>query len=100
MSASTGSSSLRAVDGRAGGARERGDRADVIEVAVGDEDRLDGHAQLLELRLDARGLLAGVDEQRAALARGDPAVLGDRPDREAVRVHQRLRAARLRWLRW
>ena len=41
MSASTGTSISRAVDRRAGGRRDRRDGADVVEVAVGDEDRLD-----------------------------------------------------------
>ena len=39
---------LRAVDRRAGGARERRDGADVVEVRVGEQDRLDRDAELLD----------------------------------------------------
>ena len=39
---------LRAVDRRAGCARERRDRADVVEVRVREQDRLDGQAELLD----------------------------------------------------
>ena len=56
----------RAVDRRAGGPRERRDRADVVEVAVGDEDRLDLDAERLDGLEQALGLVARVDQQRAA----------------------------------
>ena len=52
---------LRAVDGRAGGARDGRDRADVVEVAVRDQDRLDLHAERLDALEQPLGLLAGVD---------------------------------------
>jgi hypothetical protein len=104
MSASTGTSSFGAVDGRAGGAGQRRDRPDVIEVAVREQDRLDRDAELRDGGLEAVGLVARVDHQRAigAVAAGDPAVLGDGPDGEAAGVHQRLAspaAARLRCAR-
>jgi hypothetical protein len=88
---------LRAVDRRAGGAGERRDRADVVEVRVREEDRLDRGPELLEHGLDALGLVAGVDHERAggAVAASDPAVLLDRPDGEAPDVHHFRFCARL-----
>ena len=52
---------LRAVDGRAGGARERRDGADVVEVAVRDQDRLDLDAERLDRLDQTLGLIAGID---------------------------------------
>jgi hypothetical protein len=62
----------------------------VVEVAVGDEDRLDRHAERLDRLDEALGLVARVDQQRVlgALAAGDPGVLLHRPDGEAADVHQ------------
>ncbi len=53
---------LGAVHRRAGRPCERGDRADVVEVAVGDEDRLDLYAELLDCAQQPLGLVAGIDE--------------------------------------
>ena len=61
-----GALDLRAVDGSARGARQRRDRADVVEVAVRDQDRLDLHAELLDRAQQALGLLAGVDHHARA----------------------------------
>ena len=57
-----GTFDLRAIDGRAGRPREGRDSADVVEVAVGDEDRLDLHAELLDRAQQPVGLFAGVDD--------------------------------------
>ena len=83
---------LRAVDRRAGRLRHRGDGADVVEVAVGEEDRLDAHPHLLDRGEDALGLLARVDDQRpvGALAAKQEAVLGDRADGEHLDVERSL----------
>ena len=70
MSASTGDLDLGAVDGRPGGAGNRGDRADVVEVGVGEQDRVDADAELVDDVEDALGLLAGVDDQAAVGALG------------------------------
>ena len=88
MSASTGTSISRAVDGRPGRLRHRRDGADVVEVAVGDQDRLDLGAGLLDLGEDPLRLLARVDDQRlvGALAADDEAVLGDRADGELANL--------------
>ena len=79
---------LRAVDGGAGRLGDRRDGADVVEVAVGEEDRLDRHAHLLDRGQDPLGLLAGVDDQRpvGAVAAQQEAVLGDRADREHLDI--------------
>jgi hypothetical protein len=87
---------LRAVHGRAGVARELRDRPDVVEVRVGEQDRLDG---LLELRDQAVALVPGVDHDRPLGPVDDPAVLLERPDREAADVHVFCCCLR-RWLRW
>ena len=55
----------RAVDGRAGGPGDRRDGADVVEVAVGEQDRLDLHAERLGGGEQALGLIAGVDDHGA-----------------------------------
>ena len=64
-SASTRPLDLRAVDGRAGRAGDRRDRADVVEVAVGDQDRLDLDAERLDRVEQPLGLIARVDDHRA-----------------------------------
>ncbi len=60
---------LRAVHGRAGGARDRRDGADVVEVAVREQDRLDLHAERVDRGEQALGLIARVDDHRARGAR-------------------------------
>ena len=55
---------LGAVDRRAGRRGHRRDGADVVEVAVGEQDRLDLGADLLDRGEDPLGLLARVDDQR------------------------------------
>ncbi len=78
MSASSRALDLRAVDRRAGRPRDRRDGADVVEVAVGDEDRLDLDAQLLHGREQPLGLLAGIDDHRPPrLSVGVPARADD-----------------------
>ena len=52
-----------AVDRRPGGLGDRRDRADVVEVAVGDEDRVDADAELVDRVEDPLGLVARVDDQ-------------------------------------
>ena len=65
MSASTG----RSISGQYTGApvarATRGDGADVVEVAVGDEDRVDLHAERLDRREQPLGLVAGIDDHGA-----------------------------------
>jgi hypothetical protein len=82
----------RAVDGRPGRRRHRRDGADVVEVAVGEQDRLD-LAHRTGGGEDPLRLLAGVDDKHAvvALAPHQEAVLGNRPDREHldVEAHRR-----------
>ena len=70
-------------------AGERSDRADVVEVRVREQDRLDAQAEVVEPLDQALGLLAGVDHDRRglALARREEAVLGHRADGEAVDLH-------------
>jgi hypothetical protein len=70
-------------------ARERGDGADVVEVRVREQDRLGGQPEVVERRDQARGLVAGVDHERAVAPVGvhDPAVLLERPDGEAAGGH-------------
>ena len=60
----------------------------MVEVAVGDEDRLDLRPARLHRRQDPLGLLAGVDDQQlvGALAPEQEAVLGDGADREHLDV--------------
>jgi hypothetical protein len=81
---------LRAVDRRLGRARHRGDGADVVEVGVGEQDRVDPDPELVDKLQDPLGLLAGIDDQPAlrALAADDEAVLGHRADREHADVHR------------
>ena len=70
MSASTGTSSFGQQTGAPGRAGHRRDRADVVEVGVGEQDRLDGRAELLDRGEDAVGLVARVDDDRAVAAVG------------------------------
>jgi hypothetical protein len=74
-------------------AGERGDRADVVEVRVREQDRLDAVAEVLERFDQALRLVTRIDHDRlrGAVARGEEAVLGDRADGEAVDVHRRQR---------
>ena len=94
MLASTDRLELGAVDRRAGRAGHRSHRPDVIEVGVGDQDRLDG---LDPERVDGLdqplGLVAWVDDQRAigALLAHDEAVLLHRPDGEHPHVDHLVR---------
>jgi len=55
---------LGAVDRRPGLARQRGDGADVVEVRVGEEDRLDLSPHLRHLGEDSLGLVAGIDDDQ------------------------------------
>ncbi len=61
---------LGAVDGRAGRAGHRRDRADVVEVAVREEDRLDLDVQRVDRLQQPLGLIAGVDDHRASKTPG------------------------------
>ena len=90
---------LGAVDGGAGRLGDRGHGADVIEVAVGEQDRLELDSQLLDRRQQPRRLLAGIDDQAlvGALAAEDVAVLGDRADGEAADLHRLSRSAPASW---
>ena len=73
---------LRAVDRRPGRRRHRRDGADVVEVAVGEEDRLDLGAGRLDRGEDPLGLLAGVDDQQLVGALGGaPGSSSRRPGR-------------------
>ena len=80
---------LRAVHGGPRGPRHAGDRADVVKVAVGYEDRLDLHAQRASAGEQPLVLLAGIDDQRArarAVGAHQVAVLLDRADGEGADV--------------
>ncbi len=55
---------LRAVDGRTGRACDRCDGADVVEVAVREQDRLELDAERLGGRQQAVGLIARIDDHR------------------------------------
>ena len=83
---------LRAPDRRLGGAGERRHRADVVEVAMRDEDRFDLEPEVVDRIEDAIGVVAGIDHDRplGAVGPGDVAVLADRADRKGADVHQRL----------
>ena len=56
---------LGAVDRGFGRGGDRRHGADVVEVAVGDENRLDAGSGLLDGGEDPLGLVAGVDDQQA-----------------------------------
>ena len=85
---------LRAVDGSAGRLGDGRDGADVVEVAVGDEDRLELHVERVDRAQQALGLVAGIDDHRARGAGGlcirarahDVAVLLHRADGEGADV--------------
>ncbi len=88
---------LGAVDGRAGRARERRDGADVVEVAVREEDRLDPHAELRDRVEQPLRLLAGIDDDGRSQPVGagrrvggadDEAVLLDGADGERAHVER------------
>ena len=64
MSASTGDLELGTVDRRTGRLRHRRDRADMVEVGVGEQDRVDSDPELVDDGEDPLGLVAGVDDQR------------------------------------
>ena len=97
MFASTRALDLRAVHGGAGRARQRRDGADVVEVAVGDEDRLDLHAERSIAASSRSGSSPGSTISTAPLgARAvadDVGVLLDRPDRERAHVEARALSA-------
>ena len=82
---------LAHVNGRAGLARHRRDRADVVEVGVGEEDRLDLEAEVTDRRQDAFGLVARIEDHGpgGVVPACDEAVLLHRPDREHAHVHDR-----------
>ena len=99
-----GALDLGAVDGSAGGARDGRDCADVVEVAVREQDRLDPHAERVDRLEQALGLIAGVDDHggaAAVLAGGgggvadDVAVLLHGPDGERAHVEGAHRASAL-----
>ena len=81
---------LGAVDRRPGRLGHRGDGADVVEVAVGQQDRLELDPELVDRRKQARRLLAGIDDQAlvGAVAAEDVAVLGDLADGQPADLHQ------------
>jgi hypothetical protein len=82
---------LGAPDLRPGRAGQRRDRADVVEVRVGEQDRGDVDLELVDRLDQALGLVARVDHERprGAVEAGDVAVLLHRPDGEGADVHQR-----------
>ena len=81
---------LRAVDRGPGGSRHRRHRADVVEVAMGDEDRLDRRPRRLDRRQDPLRLLTGIDDQQPIRvpAPEQEAVLGDGADRKHLGVER------------
>ena len=80
---------LGAVDGRARRLGHRSHGADVVEVGVREQDRLDGEPQLLDRGEDPLRLVAGIDDQRpvGAVAAEHEAVLGHHADGEHADVH-------------
>ena len=97
---------LRAVHGSAGGARQGGDGADVVEVAVGEQDRLDLDAEGLRGLEQALRLVARVYDHRPARLRVGPddvAVLLHRADRvgaDVGRAHRVWALPSRAFLRW
>ena len=75
------------VHGRAGSLGEVGDAAEVIPVAVGDEDRDAARAAPGQLEPDLRGVRARVDDDRVGAPRpaDEVAVRPDRAELEARR---------------
>src|SRR3954464_3354225 len=89
----TGAPGRRGTSARgAAGAGHLGDGADVVEVAVRDQDRLDRRAQFLQRGAQRVRLITWVDQQRSlrAILAGDPGVLLDRPDGQPTRLHDLL----------
>ncbi len=85
-----GAFDLGAVDRSPGRAGERRDGADVVEVTVRDQDRLDLDAELVDRAPQAIGLLAGIDQQRLGGPRRshDVGVLLNRTDGEGADVER------------
>ena len=79
---------LRAVDGSAGRLGDGCDGADVVEVAVGDEDGLQLHAQRVDGLQQALGLIAGVDDDRARGLAGVAVGVGTHAHDVAVLLHR------------
>ena len=67
-------------DGRAGGLGQLGERAEVVVVAVREQDRAGRRAVLLEGMLDLGGLFAGVDHGGFRRVRVGPDEVAIRPD--------------------
>ena len=99
---------LGAVHGGARRARQRRNRPDVVEVAVGYQDRLDLDPQRIDRLQQARGLVSGVDDHRArdvAAGADDVRVLlhradGERPHVQPAHRDAALPPALLAFLRW
>ena len=68
------------VDGQLEAPRQGVDGAEVVEVAVRDEDRLRARADLVEGVGQRVGLVAGVDDERLAVGGDDEAVGAERPE--------------------
>ena len=70
--------------------RDRRDRADVVEVRMREQDRLEFQPELLDHPDELVGLVAGVEDDRLvrAVATRDERVLLHRPDGEHADVHQ------------
>ena len=84
-----GTLDLGDVDGRAGRAGHGRDGADMIEVRVRQQDRLDRQAEIVDGREDPLGLVAGVEDHGPVrpIATRDEAVLRDGADGEHPNVH-------------
>ena len=76
----------RGVDGCAGLLGQVGEADDVIEVAVGDEDRCAGGASSSERRLDRGGITARIDNHRLRRARRRADEVRVRPDRPELEL--------------
>ena len=79
--------SLRHVHGSAGSLGQVGDAADVVEVAVRDQDRAAGRAEPRELEAQLGGVAAGIDDDRlgrVAARAHDVAVRLQRAERVCV----------------
>ena len=76
-------------DGRAGEALELEGAADVVDVAVGDENLLELEAKLVEAAMDAADLFAGIDDDGLAglLVTENGAVALQRADGEGFENH-------------
>jgi hypothetical protein len=75
---------------RARRARHRGDRADVVEVRVREQDAVELHSERVDRAEQLVGLVSGVDDQRAvgSLPPEEVGVLLHGPDREHPHVHR------------